>query len=220
MKQSVFAINEQGARQSFCATQMSLSGDTPDVLAQIFETQVKLCIFKRAMNTDIQEYSAFLQQAFQDFRITQVMSLCQSGDLLNELLPQHHCRQNFIEDILTVTNMFADLFDLEQVGFRLCVLNKAMCPRFHTDKVPCRLITTYSGKGTEWLDSRMVKPEMPGISHDEFVDADFIRRLEAGDVALFKGDAWDENDGFGVIHRSPVLNAGETRLLLTLDFSR
>lgn len=217
--QSVFAINEQVVRQSICATQISLSGDTPDVLTQIFDTQIKLCIFKRAMNTDVQEYSAFLQQAFQDFRITQVMSLCQSGDLLNELLPQHHCRQNFIEDILTVANMFADLFDLEQVGFRLCVLNKAMCPRFHTDKVPCRLITTYSGKGTEWLDSRTVKPEMPGISHDEPVYTELVRQLEAGDVALFKGDAWDDNDGFGVVHRSPVLSADETRLLLTLDFS-
>jgi hypothetical protein len=99
------------------------------------------------------------------------------------------------------------------------MLNKAMCPRFHTDKVPCRLITTYSGKGTEWLDSRAVSPGMLEAYNEKPACTDFVRRLSPGDISLFKGDAWGENSDPGVVHRSPALNTDEKRLLLTLDFS-
>jgi hypothetical protein len=213
------AINGHVAHHLRYAPQISLSGDAPDILTRIFDTQIKLCIYKRAMNTGVQEYVAFLQQIYQDLRITQAMSLNQSVGLLSESLPQHRCRQYFIDDVLMVTEMFVDLFGLEQVGFRLCMLNKAMCPRFHTDKVPCRLITTYSGKGTEWLDSRSVSPEMLEVYNEKPACTDFVRRLSPGDISLFKGDAWSENSDPGVVHRSPALNADETRLLLTLDFS-
>ena len=47
---------------------------------------------------------------------------------------------------------------------------------------------------------------------------DTIQHLSEGDIALLKGDEWEGNEGFGVIHRSPSLNDNETRLLLTLDF--
>ena len=46
----------------------------------------------------------------------------------------------------------------------------------------------------------------------------YIQHLSEGDIALLKGDEWEGNEGFGVIHRSPSLNDNETRLLLTLDF--
>jgi hypothetical protein len=213
------AINGHVAHHSRYAPLISLSGDASDILTRIFDTQIKLCIYKRAMNTDVQEYVAFLQQIYQDLRITEAMSLNQSVGLLSESLPQHRCRQYFIDDVLMVTEMFVDLFGLEQVGFRLCMLNKAMCPRFHTDKVPCRLITTYSGKGTEWLDSRAVSPEMLEAYNEKPACTDFVRRLSPGDIALFKGDAWGENSDPGVVHRSPALNTDEKRLLLTLDFS-
>ena len=47
--------------------------------------------------------------------------------------------------------MFCYLFDLKRAGLRLTSLNNAMCPRFHVDGVPCRLVTTYQGIATEWL---------------------------------------------------------------------
>jgi hypothetical protein len=43
-------------------------------------------------------------------------------------------------------------------------------------------------------------------------------QLNAGDVALFKGERWQGNEGRGIIHRSPVPVAGERRLVLTLDW--
>lgn len=45
-----------------------------------------------------------------------------------------------------------------------------------------------------------------------------IQRLRAGDVGIFKGDAWPGREGQGCVHRSPPHVPGEPpRILLTLE---
>ena len=51
-------------------------------------------------------------------------------------------------DIKNLVDMYCYLFELNEIGLSLRVLDKAMCPRFHVDHVPCRLITTYTGVTT------------------------------------------------------------------------
>ena len=46
-----------------------------------------------------------------------------------------------------------------------------------------------------------------------------IENLQSGQVALLKGERWEGNEGAGLVHRSPRLNKGERRLLLSLDFA-
>jgi hypothetical protein len=46
-----------------------------------------------------------------------------------------------------------------------------------------------------------------------------IRELDCGDVALLKGERWEGNLNAGLVHRSPEIFAGQSRLVLTLDFS-
>ena len=46
-----------------------------------------------------------------------------------------------------------------------------------------------------------------------------IQELARGEVALMKGEKWPGNKGAGLVHRSPAVAAGESRLLLTLDFA-
>ena len=131
------------------------------------------------------------------------------------------------EDIAELVDMFCCLFDLGRVGLRLTVLDKAMCPKFHVDKVPCRLVTTYQGSATDWLPHNKVDRSKLGHGSegkpDEqsglFSKMDDIQHLTAGDVALLKGESWEGNEGAGLVHRSPSLSAGESRLLLTLDMS-
>jgi outer membrane receptor for ferrienterochelin and colicins len=45
-----------------------------------------------------------------------------------------------------------------------------------------------------------------------------ICQLNTGDVALLKGERWEVNENAGLVHRSPAINEGERRLLLTMDF--
>lgn len=45
---------------------------------------------------------------------------------------------------------------------------------------------------------------------------DNIQRLQAGEVAVLKGEKWQGNEGAGLVHRSPAAQQG--RLLLSLDW--
>ncbi len=194
-----------------------ISGYAPGILTRIYDADVKLCIYKRAISVDVKEYAVFLQNALHKFQLTQAVHLHELNDVLCAALPQHAYRQSFIKDVYWVAEMYACLFDPRQIGFRLCVLNKAMCPRFHTDKVPCRLITTYTGKGTEWLDCTADRPDSPETFNQIPDSADSVQRLNAGDIALLKGDRWTGIDDSGVLHRSPDPDKDEMRLLLSLD---
>ncbi|MBL6879560.1 MAG: DUF1826 domain-containing protein, partial [Burkholderiales bacterium] len=51
-----------------------------------------------------------------------------------------------------------------------------------------------------------------------FTNPKDIQRLTAGDVALLKGELWEDNENAGLVHRSPVVPEGQRRLVLTLDF--
>ena len=130
------------------------------------------------------------------------------------------------KDITLLVEMFCCLFDLKRAGLRLKILDKPMCPRFHVDKIPCRLVTTYQGIATQWLNHSDVDRSKLGTGNlgkpDEesglFKSLNNINQLNQGDVALLKGEYWDENEGAGLVHRSPPVAENEQRLLLTLDF--
>jgi hypothetical protein len=133
------------------------------------------------------------------------------------------------DDITLLVDMFCCVFDLKKAGLRLTALNRAMCPRFHFDRIPCRLITTYHGVATEWLPHQVVDRSKLGAGNqgksDEksglFESANDISQLSKGDVGLLKGEFWHDNEGAGLVHRSPVHtddSLSQSRLLLTLDF--
>ncbi len=93
-----------------------------------------------------------------------------------------------------------------------------MCPRFHVDHVPLRLITTYAGAASEWLREDAMSRRRLGEAAAEPFDAALIEQLNAGEVALFKGEKWQGNEGAGIIHRSPLAAPDKKRLILTLDW--
>ena len=109
--------------------------------------------------------------------------------------------QPFCNDVTELVEMFCCLFDLKEAGFRLSVLGKAMCPRFHVDHVPCRLVTTYAGVGTQWLAHERVDRSKLGVGSnglpDEesglFPQADDVQNINIGHVALLKGESWAGN---------------------------
>lgn len=125
----------------------------------------------------------------------------------------------FAADVGYIASMFACLVDARSVGVRLRTLDKAMCPRWHVDKVPVRLVASYAGLGSEWLEEQHSPRQQlgsPGV--DPYPSHDAIYTLACGDVALMKGERWHGNEGRGLVHRSPALAAGQRRLILTLDW--
>jgi hypothetical protein len=117
-----------------------------------------------------------------------------------------------IGDILMLAHRFAAVMDVEAVEVRLEYVTTNACKKFHGDYVTARLITTYCGQGTQWLDGEDVADCDCGDPHN-------IRQMAAGEVAILKGRVWSEDRP--AIHRSPPIEGtGEARLVLVLNPAR
>ena len=201
-------------------------GTKPDTLADIYEEEVNIVIWKRQLSNNLKTIATNFLTANPNYQITAtIKSKTISSDIkqaLGKTMPSE-----ISDDIAELVDMFCLLFDLSRAGLRLTALNKAMCPKFHVDQVPCRLITTYHGIATQWLPSQNTNRKKLGTGSNEkpdeksglFQNAHDIRQLNSGDVALLKGESWQDDEGGGLIHRSPSIQQNESRLLLTLDFA-
>jgi hypothetical protein len=99
------------------------------------------------------------------------------------------------------------------------------CRKFHTDMLKFRLITTYLGPGTEWLEESNVDraalndpPACPVAANAAIVrDSAAIQRARSGDVLIMKG-AGAAGLRRAVVHRSPPIEGtGVVRLVLALS---
>jgi hypothetical protein len=198
-----------------------------EIWTSFYEEDVQIATWQRTRSIVLNE-SVDALLALNTFSQLQFSSPAQ--DVAQKLamhMPQFKHRSVLLKDIALLSDMFACLFDQDNVGLRLKVLDTTMCPRFHVDQVPCRLLTTYRGPATEWLpnesaDRNKLGAGNQGLSDDLsglFQQANDIESMNAGDVALLKGEAWQGNEGRGLIHRSPINSGGHKRLLLTLDFA-
>ncbi len=197
-------------------------GDEIDALPRIFEDDITIAVMRRSLSAALQQS---VQAQCQTERAWQLAWLGQPGDDLRadllKRLPAPEAAEALMEDVQLLAEAMAYLFDTETVGIRLRLLDAAMCPRFHVDNLPVRLVTTYHGPGSEWLPEAAVNREglgAPSTDKPEIIrDSDAIQQLEVGDLALLKGSGWEGNEHRALVHRSPALAEGQKRLLLTID---
>jgi len=196
-------------------------------LARIYEDGVNLCLIERLFPQDIAE---FVHNALQDCVNIEVAQTINPRRFdFATLWPQmQHMAgyQAWLDDVSMLALAYCDLLDRVEVGLRLRMLNNAMCPRFHVDRVPARMICSYGGIGTEWLPEHAVDRSKLGLGAkgqaDDIsgliVDRTAIRSMPAYAVGLMKGENWEGNENRGLVHRSPTPTAAQPRrLLLTLD---
>lgn len=199
----------------------------PTGLAEIYQSSVNLAIWQRQLNSNVSHYAQWLINNMAISGIRSVVPLYEVKNEILSLLPDHIGQVAFADDVYLLAAMFVDLFDLDKIGMRLTILDKTMCPRFHTDKLPCRLVSTYIGSGTEWLPNYAVDRRklghgtagLPDKTSGIYTHFESIQQLNAGDVALMKGSGWDGCEDLAIVHRSPELPIGEKRLILTLDYA-
>lgn len=135
------------------------------------------------------------------------------GGELAEVDARHAAmRDLLIIDIETLAQTFSQIAQSKQVDIRLERIEDNACRLFHRDSVHFRLLTTYRGPSTEWVE--------PEFAHMALRNSGRfclpIRRLEDYDVAVFKGSHSARDRG--VVHRSPPIEkTGETRLLLCIN---
>lgn len=192
----------------------------PTVLSDIYQAKINIAIWRREKQFSVKEFLALNPTFQKEMVLTPQDALSRISESFDNNMTE------VSEDIALLVDMFCYLFELKQAGMRLKVLDKAMCPKFHVDKVPCRLVTTYQGMATEWLPHELVDQTKLGWGCNGLPDNESglyktesdIQQLHCGDVALIKGTLWEGNENKGLVHRSPGLIANEKRLILTLDF--
>ncbi|WP_095052325.1 DUF1826 domain-containing protein [Pseudomonas sp. Irchel s3b2] len=200
-----------------------VQGDTPKALTGILDDGVNLALWQRQLPAQIADFGRLLLSLNEP--LAESLSLEMPGD---DAEPNLHGLasgfsdlegyEGFIADVSWLVSAFACLLGAQRIGLRLRVLDTAMCPRFHVDHVPVRLITTYAGIGSQWLKEGAMDRRQLGKPDAEPEDNSLIQQITSGEVALLKGEKWHGNEGFGLIHRSPQPAPGERRLILTLDW--
>jgi len=177
----------------------------PAVLASILDPGVTLAVWDRPCPFEITTL-----ESFDDVRFTSA-----SRDVATALDAAISCDQPqpwydlLVRDVASLAARFADIMGVDWLEVRLERVTGNACWKFHADYVTARLITTYLGDGTQWLDQRdaaLVKPRL-------------IRQLRAGATGLFKGREWAFESA--IVHRSPpIAGTGAERLLLVINPSR
>ena len=204
----------------------SIVGTDLEVLKDIYLEDINIVTWQRKLSHFLVEAAENILNMNPTLQISQIFKPQDAYSTVNELLGASKMSELLSEDISELVDIFCYLFGLNHAGLRLSVLNSAMCPKFHVDRVPCRLITTYHGIATEWLhhhaaDRSKLGHGSQGMPDDQaglFNNLQDIQQLHQGEVALLKGESWEGNQGAGLIHRSPNLIDQTNRLILTLDF--
>jgi hypothetical protein len=217
---SSFALN--GTKPLYY--QAFLSDDIAD-LARIYDPDINICIVERQVSESVNGFVGHLLTRLTSVSFVESFEFA-SFNFLNLLPDSGHLpgHREFCKDVACLAGLYCDLFDLKRVGLRLRTLDHAMCPKFHFDSVACRLVCTYGGTGTQWLedayiDRRKLGTGSGGLCDEEsglILDPEAVHTMPAYAIGLFKGSRWEGNEQNGAVHRSPQIIS--PRLLLTLDF--
>lgn len=199
------------------ATESIKSDFHPSALTEIYQDKVAMAVWERELDAGVVAYAQELLRMKSCFSTRFLQSPKRIAEQLEKELPLNKHRRSFIADVALVVDMFSCLFELDVIGLRMTVLNTAMCPKFHVDQVPSRLICTYAGVGTQWYPGEQVQRFENGKL--EPLPNVLPYSLRVGDVALLKGESWEGNEGRGLVHRSPSANDDTRRLVMTLDFA-
>lgn len=186
----------------------------------VFSPAVNLVIWRRQPDPDLMTLVDRGMPALGSWREVLPMG---AGDRMQPTANVDRLPAPWRREIALLGELLCMLAGGSALGLRLEVAVKATCPRFHFDRTSLRLVCTYRGQGTQWVDERDVDRPAPGGGHPQGPWPDLvlagasIHGAGTGDVVLLKGDRWPGNTGRGAVHRSPPVPAGSSRLLLTLD---
>ena len=204
----------------------SFNTDDSVQLSEIHKKNVNISIWERKLNNKIIEAGKTILDNNPKIEFSEVVKPKNVLNMLKKELVHSKEGLFLFNDISKLVKLFCELFDEDHAWLRIDAITKPMCPRFHTDYVRCRLVTTYVGPGTQWLPHHLVNRSKLGHGNQGQPDDKSglfqknvkIEQLDIGHVALLKGESWDGNNGSGLVHRSPHSENEYKRLYVTIDF--
>jgi hypothetical protein len=189
---------------------------TADELDAIRMPGVELAIWSRALPLCLLSWLEQLPAAhLPDFRllVSPVHFPVASKSLLGGLdRADRKMAEILAGDMALLVDRFAELSATDLVDVRVERITTDACWRFHRDCVDLRLLVTYRGPATQWVDPSHAEE---ALALQERYDGP-LGQAALGSVSLFKGCYG--SDGEGVVHRSPPIHGtGKVRLLMCLN---
>ncbi len=190
--------------------------DVAEGLAAINRPDMELVIWRRTLPLCL---ATWLERTDAS-RLPDIRVLVRPGDLRRAVephlddcgMPQGDMRDLLIGDVDDLVSAFSRVTQTDLVDVRLEHVSHDACWKFHRDCVEARLLTTYRGPATEWVQPRHAKQALR--EQKRFKGP--LEHLRIHDVAIFKGSC--AGAGSGIVHRSPpIAGTGRTRLLLCLN---
>lgn len=190
--------------------------EAPDGLGAIRKPDMELVIWRRALPLRFRTWLDRLDPS----QIPDLRVLVQPKDLRRAVkphlddcdMPPGAMRDLLIGDIAELVSAYARITKSDLVDVRLERISHDACWKFHRDCVAARLLTTYRGPVTQWVQPRHAEQAL----REQRDYAGPIEALNINDVAIFKGSC--AGPGGGIVHRSPpIAGSGRTRLLLCLN---
>lgn len=187
-----------------------MSGPEPEILADIHLRGVAASIWNRPCEPAFVDWIDGLPvESLPELRTTVPVHLAEAAAIAaceQAKIPSSSERDILTGDIAALAMMLSKTLDVRQMRIRLDVSDEMMCPKFHMDNVPARLLCTYRGPGTDY------------VPQEDLSEPSRIKSVKRGAVALFRGSAWSGEERTGLLHRSPAVDESVgARLLLVID---
>ncbi len=205
-------------------------GTTPRVMASIRRRPVNLVVWQRAPSALLHEAATALAE--HDLRVDIELD-DPAPHLLAALLPARvgsGVRDVIARDVSDLCMRFARQTGVQRLRLKLETVATDECRLFHVDHVRWRLVTTWIGPGTDWVENDACRREHlggrglvgrpPPDEVNAAIVADWTRvhRLDRCSVALCRGLQAATAAVPALVHRSPPIGGtGLRRLRLVID---
>ena len=216
MTDPLVSLNSGCLRTSIKFSKRIKTCNTRAGLAAISNPGTELVIWRRALPSCLQTWFKEIKPS----RPSGMRVLVRQGDLRSAVepylddfgMPAGDMRDLLIGDFDELISSFASIARSDMVDVRLECISHNSCWRFHRDFVETRLLTTYCGPATEWVQP--FQAERALLEQKSYKGP--LERLRLHDVAIFKGNQAGPESG--IVHRSPpIADTDRKRLLLCLN---
>lgn len=195
-------------------------------LARILRPELNVCVWRRTLPRRLGPWLNLLGRTLVHAVTARISPDLASTQRLFTGLPERAEMHAWAADVATLASLFCKLLGTKSLRASVATVDTNKCRKFHTDYKSLRLVCTYAGPGTEWVDDRHA--DRSAMRHeDACIDTantrivrrgSSIERAKPGDVVLLKGELFAGNAGRAAVHRSPPIEStGDRRIVLTFD---
>jgi len=192
-----------------------VEGNCLTVLHQIHSNEVNIATYNREIDILSNEIDTALNQSIEIRVNGNIDTILQTIEIELKEFTQ------LKSDIILLLHLFKDITKANSFRVVLETVNTNMCRKFHTDINDLRMLCTYSGPGTLWLeDDNLNRKALDTCGDNECIvlDETKIHQAKTGSVVILKGAIYPIEGTKAIVHRSPTIEeTGERRLLLRID---